>query len=183
MKKILNRGVPLSLPWHSSGVTLMELLLVVAVVAIIAPIAVPPLSSGLSANGDLATTHQLIDMVSHTRTMGLMGRTAESVIAFTNNSASLNRGGSNVTLPDGFTVGGFKVNGAAVTNLSVAFAINGNIACNGAAANNASVDLKRGGATVSTINMNGIGIPVPDMTASVDPANPSGSAGRRCRWF
>lgn len=165
------------------GVTLMELLLVVAVLAVIAPITFPVASSYFSGSKDLAVTHQVVDLVSHTRSMGLMGRQAESVIGFENASSTFYAGGGQSNLPAGFTFGDFKVAGANSTALSVAFGINGNIVCNGANVGSASVDLKKDGVKISTVHMSGIGIPVPEMTASVDPANPSGSGSRRCRWF
>lgn len=164
------------------GVTLMELLLVVAVLAVVAPITVPVVSSYFAGSKDLAVTHQVIDLVSHTRSMGLMGRTAESVIGFENASSTFSAGGSKSNLPAGFTFGDFKVAGANSTALSVVFGIDGNIICNGAVVASASVDLKKDGVKVSTVHMSGIGIPVPEMTAS-DPANSSGSVRRRCRWF
>jgi type II secretory pathway pseudopilin PulG len=167
----------------AAGVTLMELLLVVAVMAVMAPIAVPPMTSYLAGRNDVAVTHQMVDMVSHCRTMGLMGRTAESVISFVNASGTVSAAGDSLLLPAGFTLGNFKVNGATSAALSVGFGINGNIVCNGSDAASASVDIFRDGTKISTVHMNGIGIPIPQMTASVDPANPSGSGSRRCRWF
>lgn len=168
---------------NRSGVTLMELLLVVAVLAVLAPITVPVVSSYSSVSKDMAVTHQVIDMVSHTRSMGLMGRKAEALITFENASSAFEIGGSKNNLPDGFTLGNFKVNGVNTANMSVAFDISGNIVCNGGVAASASVDLMHSGVKISTVYMNGIGIPVPEMTASVDPANPSGSGpGGRCGW-
>lgn len=167
------------------GVTLMELLLVVAIMAIIAPLAVPTATSYLASRGDIAATQNMIDMVAHVRSMGLLGRTTESVITFNDNAAVIDRGGRTVALPAGFTVGGLKVDGAGVVSLSVVFKIDGNIVCNNSTANTASVELKRDGQTISTVQMNGLGIPVPVMTAAVDPANPSGSGSSNssCRWF
>lgn len=165
------------------GVTLMELLLVVAVLAVLAPITVPIVSSYFSGSKDLAVTHQVIDIVSHTRSMGLMGRNAESLIGFVNASSTFHAGGGRSSLPDGFTFANFKVNGANKNTLSVDFDISGNIVCNGAAAASASVDIKSDGVKISTVHLSGIGIPVPEMTASVNPANPSGAGSKSCRWF
>jgi len=162
----------------------MELLLVVAVLAVLAPVTFPAYTAYVASRGDVAATYKLIDLVSHTRSMGLMVRGGDSTIVFTNNSASVSAGGTAISLPDGYTVSGFKVDGSTVTNLSVLFKIDGNIRCNNADASAASIDLKRDGTTISIINMNGIGVPVPQMTAAVDPANPSGASGSGgCRWF
>lgn len=169
---------------HRLGVTLMELLLVVAVLAVLAPITVPIVSSYFSGSKDMAVTHQVIDLVSHSRSMGLMGRNAEAAISFENASSAFNAGGNKSNLPDGFTLANFKVNGANSDDLAVAFDISGNISCNGIPAASASVDIKHNGVKISTVYMNGIGIPVPEMTASVDPANPSGPGSNSgCRWF
>ncbi len=172
-----------SLPGQRPGVTLMELLLVVAVLAVVAPITVPVVSSHMEGSKDLAITHQMVDLVAHTRSMGLMGRNTEATISFVNASSAYDAGGNKNNLPAGFTLGDFKVGGANSTALSVVFGIDGNIACNGSNAGSASVDIKRNGVKISTIHMNGVGIPVPEMTASVNPANPSGSGSTRCRWF
>ncbi|NCB39046.1 MAG: prepilin-type N-terminal cleavage/methylation domain-containing protein [Erysipelotrichia bacterium] len=170
-----------------NGVTLMELLLVVAVLAVIAPLAVPPMTAHMASRNDLATTGMLIDAVSHTRTMGLLGRKTEAVITFSRNSSTVNRGGQTITLPAGFTTDNIKIDGADTADLSTVFMINGNIRCNNADAQNASIDLKRNGTTISTINLNGIGIPTPEISAAVDPANPSAGGGvggsGGCSWL
>lgn len=165
------------------AVTLMELLLVVAVLAVLAPIVVPPMTSYVATRNDEPATRQIIDLISHTRTLGLLGRRDEAIISFTNNSPTISVGGVAHTLPAGYRVANFRIVTTPTTNLSVAFAISGNISCNGSAAESASVELQRGGVTIRTINLLGVGIPEPVLTASVDPANPSPSVSGRCRWF
>ncbi|HOI89946.1 MAG TPA: prepilin-type N-terminal cleavage/methylation domain-containing protein, partial [Candidatus Rifleibacterium sp.] len=70
-----------SLPGRHPGVTLMELLLVVAVLAVVAPITVPVVSSYMEGSKDLAVTHKMVDLVAHARSMGLMGRNTEATIS------------------------------------------------------------------------------------------------------
>ena len=158
--------------WLKAGVTLLELLLVVAVLAVLAPIAVPTLTEEMGKQDDVAALKKLQDQVMHVRSLGLIGRKNDGFMQLA--SDTVKTGGNPFALGAGYSVASFTVDGKKVSQLDVRFRIDGGIECNGAPATSASMVLLRHGKLVGTVNMFGMGIPQPEMKSS---------GGRGCRWL
>lgn len=144
------------------GVTLTELLLVVAVMGVLTLVSAAPVGNFLTTGNDLNAVHQVVEMISHARSMGLTGR-SDAAISFQSGSSAISLTGTNYSLPAGYLVANLKIGATGVANLSIRFTVNGNIICNESMAALATLEVRRGGEHISTVSIPGMEIPIPSL--------------------
>lgn len=144
------------------GVTLVELLLVVALMAVIAPITYPLASQMLTETNDQPVANLVRESVSHANSMGLIGRDKESQLSFESGESLFYRADKAVSLPDGYEIGDiylyldgkkesaadikFKLSGKIVANN-----ISGKIVANDTEIDKLVVEVKRGGTVLESV--------------------------------
>ncbi|MBF0546419.1 MAG: type II secretion system protein [Candidatus Riflebacteria bacterium] len=156
----------------------MELLLVVGILAVITPIILPPIMSNMATQRDLSATQQVINTINHARSMGLLGRSSDATLNFSNASNTIGFGMVNSVLSYGYMIGNIKVNSALANSANIVFDIVGNVTCNNIATSTVSVDIIRPDSTVlTTVNISGMGIPFLTPSAIGNSGGNSGNTG------
>ena len=87
----------------SSGFTLVELLLVVAVIAVLAAVCMPYFSDGYVTMNDATAEQMTINLISTARSMAIAGRVNESTISF-KPDGTISIGDNIYKLPSNFTI-------------------------------------------------------------------------------
>lgn len=133
------------------GVTLVELLLVVALMAVIAPITYPLASQMLTETNDQPVANLVRESVSHANSMGLIGRDKESQLSFESGESLFYRADKAVSLPDGYEIGDIYLDGDKNTVADVKFRLNGKIQANDGDIGKLVVEVKRGGTVFESV--------------------------------
>jgi len=163
-----------------TGVTLMELLLVVAVLAVVTGIAYPSMYPAMEGRNDIAVLHQILTSISHARAMGIMGRDAEA--QFDMQSSAFNYDGKNL-LTQGYYLSNMLVDSDSVEAMNVKFNFGGRLFIDGDYRDQARFALKRTGFSdvIGTITLLPVGLPIIDGGSTDNPSssNPSTSTNFR----
>ena len=114
------------------GVTLVELLLVVALMAVIAPITYPLALQMLTETNDQPVANLVRESVSHANSMGLIGRDKESQLSFESGESLFYRADKDkaVSLPDGYEIGDIYLDGKIASAADIKFKLSGKIVAN-----------------------------------------------------
>ena len=166
------------------GVTLVELLLVVALMAVIAPITYPLALQMLTETNDQPVANLVRESVSHANSMGLIGRDKESQLSFESGKSSFSRADKAVSLPDGYEIGdiylyGEKLDGEKVSSADIKFKLSGKIVANNTEIDKLVVEVKRGGTVLESVEATSRS--VTDESWKNDPSSLSSST--RCRFL
>lgn len=94
MHKIVNK---------TKGFTLMELLLVIAVLAVLTAVSMPYFSEAYSSVNDGTAEQMTINLISSTRSMAIAGRVNESTITF-KSDGTITIGNNSYKLPSNFSI-------------------------------------------------------------------------------
>lgn len=135
------------------GVTLVELLLVVALMAVIAPITYPLASQMLTETNDQPVANLVRESVSHANSMGLIGRDKESQLSFESGESLFYRADKDkaVSLPDGYEIGDIYLDGEKVSSADIKFKLSGKILANNNEIDKLVVEVKRGGTVLESV--------------------------------
>ncbi|MFZ2960085.1 MAG: type II secretion system protein [Candidatus Ozemobacteraceae bacterium] len=177
------------------GVTLMELLLVVAIMAVISPILIPPVMENISIQRDEGAIQQVINCINTVRSMGLLGRKNDAKLTFTNSNQIL-MGLQTISLGNGYTIGGLMVGDASVSSFQAVFDITANVIVDGVPGTAGSFELHRPDGTVvvvdrrtgrTAIPLTGKSVPPLPPISPVEDPNPSSTSTtshrRGCAFF
>ncbi|MDD2623628.1 MAG: hypothetical protein PHQ02_02250 [Candidatus Riflebacteria bacterium] len=133
------------------GVTLVELLLVVALMAVIAPITYPLALQMLTETNDQPVANLVRESVSHANSMGLIGRDKESQLSFESGKSSFSRADKAVSLPDGYEIGDIYLDGEKESAADIKFKLSGKIVANNTEIDKLVVEVKRGGTVLESV--------------------------------
>lgn len=136
------------------GVTLVELLLVVALMAVIAPITYPLASQMVTETNDQPVANLVRESVSHANSMGLIGRDKESKLSFKSGESLFYRADKAVSLPDGYEIGDIYLNDKEElegVRVDIKFKLSGKIVANNREIEKLVVEVKRGGTVLESV--------------------------------
>lgn len=136
------------------GVTLLELLLVVALAAVIAPITYPLALQMMTESNDRPVANLVRESVSHANSMGLIGRDKESQLSFESGESLFYRADKAVSLPDGYEIGDIYLDGLdgeKVSSADIKFKLSGKIVANDTEIEKLVVEVKRGGTVLESV--------------------------------
>lgn len=135
------------------GVTLVELLLVVALMAVIAPITYPLALQMMTESNDRPVANLVRESVSHANSMGLIGRDKESQLRFESGEPLFyrDRADKAVSLPDGYKIGDIYLDGKIASAADIKFKLSGKIVANNTEIDKLVVEVKRGGTVLESV--------------------------------
>jgi prepilin-type N-terminal cleavage/methylation domain-containing protein len=138
------------------GVTLMELLLVIALLAIVTPVVYPIASQALVGANDAPAMNLLKETMAHANSMGLVGRDKESMLSFKSDDSFFYCGDRKLNLPDGYKIGkiylGAENNKTAVDETNLKFRLKGQIMAGGVYTDRVEVEVKRGNLLLASVD-------------------------------
>lgn len=178
-------------PNRRIGVTLMELLLVVALLAIVAPVTYPVAMDAFSTTNDRPAVNMVKSGLAHAFSLGLIGRDAESKLVLEAGKPyyKKNNGQSQVDLPDGYTIGKiqfFDENGieklvsdeGSSNEINVGFSLLGKVIANGTEYAKVKVQVKNGADVIENIELNKM--EVADVSMVTGETSDVSGSGSRC---
>jgi type II secretory pathway pseudopilin PulG len=176
-------------PNRRIGVTLMELLLVVGLLAIVAPVTYPVAMDAFSTTNDRPAVNMVKGALTHAFSMGLIGREKESKMILEPGKPyyKKNNGEVEEALPDGYNIGKVRLINGETTDefvedspssnkgVEVAFSVLGKIVAKTGVDykvyEKINVEVKKGSEIIDNVELNNMELPEVELTGGGSNSN------------
>lgn len=148
------------------GVTLMELLLVIALLAILTPVVYPLASQALVGANDAPAVNLLKETIAYANSMGFVGRAKESTLSFKAGDSFFHCGERKLNLPDGYKIGQIYLGSESVDETKIKFRLKGEIMADGVLTDSLKVEVKRGDLLLASVDAHSRIVELEDSTAA-----------------